>query len=236
MQCPRCFWLDVRLKIKRPSSPPFNINKAVDEAFKNEFDYYRAKGEPHPLMAEAGVEAIPFAHDDLDKWRHNFTGVTTLHKPTNLHIFGAVDDVWVDPDGRLIVVDYKATAKADPVKELKEPGSWHDMYRHQMEIYQWLLSQNGFDVSSTGYFVYTTAPSKPDKFDNVIQFETHVFPHHGSFDWVEDTILKMKACMDSHAMPPVGDAAMGGPCEHCMYAKARTELTLKDLQAKKAKA
>jgi hypothetical protein len=27
MQCPRCFWLDVRLKIKRPDGPPFNINK-----------------------------------------------------------------------------------------------------------------------------------------------------------------------------------------------------------------
>ncbi|MCA9330587.1 hypothetical protein KC957_00940, partial [Candidatus Saccharibacteria bacterium] len=24
MQCPRCFWLDARLKIKRPSGPPFN--------------------------------------------------------------------------------------------------------------------------------------------------------------------------------------------------------------------
>ena len=36
-QCPRCFWLDARLKIKRPSSPPFNINKAIDELFKKEF-------------------------------------------------------------------------------------------------------------------------------------------------------------------------------------------------------
>ena len=34
MQCPRCFWLDTRLKIKRPDGPPFNINKAIDELFK----------------------------------------------------------------------------------------------------------------------------------------------------------------------------------------------------------
>ncbi|HEY5442248.1 MAG TPA: hypothetical protein VIJ68_01780, partial [Candidatus Saccharimonadales bacterium] len=34
MQCPRCFWLDARLKIGRPSSPPFNINKTIDELFK----------------------------------------------------------------------------------------------------------------------------------------------------------------------------------------------------------
>lgn len=228
-QCPRCFWLDVRLKISRPSSPPFNINKAIDELFKKEFDYYRKKGEPHPLMVEAEVNAIPFEHEDLDTWRANFTGVSMLHKPTNLHIFGAVDDVWVDDKGKLMVVDYKATAKAEPVKALREKGSWHDMYRRQMEVYQWLLSQNGFDVSPTGYFVYATGSWDKDKFGNIVEFETHVFPHEGDFSWVEQTIINMKQVMDSDDMPEVGTAAMGGPCEHCTYARKRTELTLKHL-------
>lgn len=234
MQCPRCFWLDGRLKISRPSGPPFNINKAIDELFKKEFDYYRAKGEPHPLMVEAGVTAVPFAHDDLDKWRHNFTGVSTLHQPTNLHIYGAVDDVWVGPDGKLIVVDYKATAKAEPVKSLQKEGTWHDTYRRQMEIYQWLLSQNGFDVSDTGYFVYATASSNGDKFDNIIEFETHVFPHKGTRDWVEDVILQMKKCLDSEDMPAVGRQVMkpDEPCEYCTYAKNRTELTLNHMKKK----
>src|SRR4051812_15949872 len=93
-QCPRCFWLDARLKISRPSSPPFNINKAIDELFKKEFDVYRIKGEPHPIMLDNQLKAVPFQHSDLDKWRHNFTGVVTLHEPTNLHVFGAIDDVW----------------------------------------------------------------------------------------------------------------------------------------------
>src|SRR3954470_7474180 len=69
MQCPRCFWLDVRLKITRPSSPPFNINKTIDELFKKEFDRYREKGEPHPLITEFEIDAIPYAHKDLDQWR-----------------------------------------------------------------------------------------------------------------------------------------------------------------------
>ena len=38
INCPSCFWLDRRLKISRPSSPPFQINKAVDELYKKEFD------------------------------------------------------------------------------------------------------------------------------------------------------------------------------------------------------
>lgn len=232
MQCPRCFWLDVRFKIKRPSSPPFNINKAIDELFKKEFDVYRKKGEPHPLMKDNQIKAIPFKHKDLDKWRANFTGVTHLHEATNLHIFGAVDDVWIDENGNLIVVDYKATAKAEPVKSLGEEGSWQDMYRRQMEIYQWLLKQNGFGVNDTGYFVYATGTWDREGFNNIVEFETHVIPHTGKSDWVDKTIKEMKKVMDSDEMPKVGTAAMGGPCEYCEYAKSRTDITIKAIQNK----
>ena len=79
MQCPRCFWLDARLKITRPSGPPFNINKAIDELFKKEFDHYRALQKPHPIMSSNQVNAVPFHHNDLNKWRTNFTG---WHTPT----------------------------------------------------------------------------------------------------------------------------------------------------------
>lgn len=233
IQCPRCFWLDVRMKITRPSSPPFNINKAIDELFKKEFDRYRAEAKPHPLMLDSQIKAIPFQHKDLDTWRYNFTGVTTLHAATNLHIFGAVDDIWVNDEGELMVVDYKATAKDVPVTALKPEGSWHDMYRRQMEVYQWLLRQNGFKVSDTGYFVYATGRQDLDGFNNKVEFHTYVFPHHGNSDWVDQTIKDMKACMDSDVMPPVGTAAMGGPCEFCTYAKARTELTLNALKERK---
>ncbi|MCA9328617.1 hypothetical protein KC959_02510, partial [Candidatus Saccharibacteria bacterium] len=74
-QCPRCFWLDVRLKIKRPGSPPFNINKAIDELFKKEFDVHRAAGTPHPIMKDNQIKAVPFKHKDMDTWRENFVGI-----------------------------------------------------------------------------------------------------------------------------------------------------------------
>ncbi len=235
MQCQRCFWLDVRLKIKRPSSPPFNINKAIDELFKKEFDVYRKKAEPHPLMSDNNIKALPYQHNELDKWRENFVGIVHLHEATNLHVFGAVDDIWVDSEDSLIVVDYKATAKDTPVTALGAEGGWQDMYRRQMEIYQWLLRKNGFKVSDTGYFVYATGTTDRDGFNNKIDFETYVFPHHGNSDWVDQTILDMKKCMDDDDMPAVGVSAMGGECEHCAYARARTTLTLDSLRKKTKK-
>ena len=127
-QCPRCFWLDVRLKITRPNSPPFNINKAIDELFKKEFDIHRAAGTQHPLQVKFKIDAKPYVHADIDTWRENFVGVSTVHEPTNLHVFGAVDDVWINSDDELIVVDYKATAKDKEITSLGPVGGWQDAW------------------------------------------------------------------------------------------------------------
>ncbi len=225
-QCPRCFWLDVRLKITRPSSPPFNINKAIDELLKKEFDSYRLKNEPHPWMIENQIKAVPMQHNDLETWRHNFTGVFTLHEPTNLHVFGAIDDLWVDQEGKLIVVDYKATAKN---KEVSIDSEWQMSYKRQLEVYQWLLRENGFEVSDTGYFVYTNGHMDMDGFFNKVEFTTKIIPYEGSADWVDPTLRAMKQCMDGD-MPEVGRAAMGGECDFCSYARSRTQLTLNELK------
>lgn len=227
MQCPRCFWLDARLKISRPSSPPFNINKAIDELFKKEFDTYRLKGQPHPIMVEYAIEAVPFAHADLNKWRENFTGVAALHEPTNFHVFGAIDDVWTNPAGELIVVDYKATAKD---RDVSIDSDWQISYKRQLEVYQWLLRQNGFKVSDTGYFVYTNGRFDLDGFNDRMEFRTRLIPYKGSDRWIEPVLERMKACLESDDMPPIGEAAMGGPCDFCSYARARTELTLQHLK------
>lgn len=230
MQCPRCFWLDVRLKVTRPSSPPFNINKTIDELFKREFDQHRLAGTPHPIMTANQLSGVvPFAHKDLDVWRENFTGVVSLHEPTNLHVFGAIDDVWVNEAGELMVVDYKATSKD---REVGIDSGWQISYKRQVETYQWLLRQNGFTVSDTAYFVYTNARLDADGFGDTLQFKTKLIPYRGNAAWVEPTLVKMKACMEADVMPPVGDHIMGGPCEFCTYARARTELTLQAVQAK----
>ncbi len=221
-QCPRCFWLDTRLKITRPQGPPFNINKTIDELFKKEFDSYRSQKKPHPLMVEYGVQAIPFAHDDLDTWRENFVGVVAIHKSTNLHVFGAVDDIWVNEAGELIVVDYKATSKD---REVGIDSDWQIAYKRQMEVYQWLLRQNGFAVNDTGYFVYTNGRMDLDGFNDRVEFKTKIIPYTGNASWIEPTLQDMKKCLEGD-MPPIGVAAMGGDCDFCTYARQRTQLTV----------
>jgi CRISPR/Cas system-associated exonuclease Cas4 (RecB family) len=229
-QCPRCFWLDARLKVKRPSGPPFQINKAIDELYKKEFDEFREKKKPHPIMTNNGLKALPYQHEKMDEWRNNFTGVAYLHKPTNLHIFGAVDDVWMEDDtAKLIVVDYKATSKN---AEITIDADWQISYKRQMEIYQWLLRQNGFEVSDDGYFVYANARMDVDAFGDRLEFVTKLIKYVGDDSWVEKTIFDIKDCLDGD-LPEVGTAAMGGECDFCSYAKARTQMTIDALNGSK---
>ena len=141
IDCPRCFYLDRRLGIARPPGFPFNLNSAVDTLLKKEFDAYRQRGEPHPLMSGAGLNAVPHAHPQLDTWRMNFKGVRTLHQGTGFELFGAIDDLWRDlATGELIVADYKATSKDT---EVTLDADWQDGYKRQMEFYQWLTRNCG---------------------------------------------------------------------------------------------
>lgn len=229
VECPRCFWLAERLKIRRPDTPPFQINKAIDELLKKEFDSYRKKGQPHPWMVEIGLAAVPFAHDRLDDWRHNFTGVQVLYEPANLLITGAVDDIWVTTDDELIVVDYKATAKDKDITDLDPPGGWHDAYRRQMEVYQWLLRRNGFKVSDIGYFVYANGQLREKAFKNSVKFVTRVFPYKGNDEWVEPTLIKIKQCLESD-MPAMGSGQLGQGCGYCSYTEQRLRLAFTELK------
>lgn len=211
LECPRCLYLDRRLGIGRPPGFPFTLNAAVDYLLKKEFDIHRAEGSAHPLMKTYGIEAVPFAHEKMDEWRENFKGVGFLHRPTNLFIFGAVDDIWINDKKELIVVDYKATSTRGGVDINAE---YRDSYKRQMEIYTWLLRQNGFKVSDTGYFVYANGDKDKKAFDGKLEFKVEIIPYTGDDSWVEGTIMDAHKCL-SGEIPK-----SSGKCEHCFYREA----------------
>lgn len=216
-ECPRCFYIDNKLGVKRVPGFPFSINSAVDHLLKQEFDSYRVKNEQHPLQKEYGIDVRPMSHKELDEWRRNFGGIRFLHKPTDFLVTGAIDDLWINKRGEYIVVDYKATAKDEAVKALDK--EWQDGYKRQMEVYQWLLRQNGLKVSNIGYFVYCTGKMDRQAFDKRIDFDVNLIEHKGDDSWVEKTLFEIKKCLESKAVPKSGKQ-----CDWCAYWNARREL------------
>lgn len=209
LRCPRCFYLDRRLGVDAPPGYPFSLNAAVDHLLKKEFDAHRARGVAHPLMKAYGLKAIPFKHQDLEKWRDNFAGIEYLHPATNLLITGAIDDLWQNEKGELLVVDYKATSKDE---EVTLDAEWQKGYKNQMEIYQWLFRQNNFKVSSTGYFVYVNGRRDAAAFDARLEFDLKLIPYQGDDAWVAPVLLKVKECLMAE-VPPEADSN----CDFCLY-------------------
>jgi CRISPR/Cas system-associated exonuclease Cas4 (RecB family) len=216
IECPRCFYLDRRLGVGRPPGFPFNLNSAVDTLLKSEFDSYRVLGEPHPIMTENGLSAVPMRHLSLNEWRENFKGIRYLDKQKNIEFFGAIDDLWLDTRSeQAIVVDYKATSKAG---EVSLDAKWQNGYKRQMEFYQWLLRKNGLDVSDTGYFVYTNGLRDLPAFENRLEFKTKLIPYTGSDNWIDSVITEIHHLLELDEIPT--------PTQECNYCKYVEDLRL----------
>lgn len=212
LECPRCFYLDKKLGIRRPGMPGFALNSAVDTLLKKEFDLLRKKKEKHQLMIKYQIDAIPYDHPDLFIWRDDINkkkGITFIHKPTNLEITGIVDDVWVNSKDELIIVDYKSTSTSVKI-DLND--KYKQGYKRQIEIYQWIFAQKGFKVSKTSYFVYANASKNRDKFDARLEFDLEIIPYIGNYDWVEPVIYQIREVLDKDEVPPLNKE-----CQYCNF-------------------
>ena len=216
INCPRCFYLDRRLGTGQPPGYPFALNSAVDNLLKNEFDNYRRLKKPHPLMIEAGLDAVPFEHEKLSEWRDSLrAGVTYLDKNTNLNITGGIDDVWINSKGELIVVDYKSTSKN---QELTLDADWQIAYKRQIEMYQWLFRKNGFKVNPTAYFVYCNGLANKEAFNKKLEFDIYMLSYKGDDSWIDQTIIDIHNCLCSDTIPKPNRE-----CDYCAYRYAASK-------------
>lgn len=212
VECPRCFYLDRRLGVSRPSMPSFTLNNAVDTLLKNEFDLLRKNGEAHELMKQYGIDAVPFKHPEFHLWRDDvrkYEGASILYKPVNFIVCGIIDDIWINHREELLVVDYKATSTTYAIS-LED--KYKQGYKRQMEVYQWIFRQKGFTVADVGYFVFANAGRNRPKFDGRLEFELSIIPHRGDTTWIEPTLKEIKKVLMSDTLPPPKES-----CEHCNY-------------------
>ncbi|MFN5010890.1 MAG: PD-(D/E)XK nuclease family protein [Gammaproteobacteria bacterium] len=201
---------------------PLTLAVATDALLKKEFDGVRDAKAIHPLWERFGLPYIAYEHPDLETWRNiRRGGIRATHPGTGYIVYGAVDDVWLNPNtGQLVIVDYKSTSKKeDPTLE----GGVGDSYKRQLEIYQWIFRLAGHNVSPTGYFLYVNG-LKDGKFfsKNLVgnmRFKTTLVAHEGDDSWVEPTIQAVVNCFSAEELP-----LKGNDCDTCRYVSGRREL------------
>ena len=217
IKCPLCFYLKEKHNIDPPSTPRFNINMRVDNLLKEEFDELRVKGEPHPIFKEYNLNFVPYNGLDpetLKKYRFNRSGVRAKSKKTGIEIFGALDDLWLNKDtDEIVVLDYKATSNKKLEDYTSSDKHYHKSYLRQLDFYAYLLKLNDFKVHDTGYWLICNAQDESQKtFNKKVNFKTTLLPYKLNTDYIEDTLVELKACLDSEKMPN-----SGSDCDNCRW-------------------
>ena len=159
--CPRCFYFQVKEGIRRPQGIPMPLYTKMDLLIKDYFDGFRSQGLLPPQL-EGLVEGRLFDNQDvLRKWRNWRTGLSFIDKNAGAKIVSALDDCLVSEDGRFLPLDYKSKG------EIRDDS--HVFHQRQLDIYTWLLDENGYPAKDVGYLVFF-APQEVRN-DNTIKFD-----------------------------------------------------------------
>lgn len=211
--CPRCFYLDVFMKVSRPPTFPLNLNNAVDLLIKKEFDEYRNQQTPHPIQKGIAAGFIASNHPMLNTWRTLKLGGLTYYNPKhNCTYYGIIDDLWVNEKNQYVIVDYKSTAKEKPVVELP---SWGEGYKRQLSFYNYLLRKNGLKTVNFGFFVYATAITSKNHFNNELKFSTNLIKEEIDDTWTEPVLDEIQSLLKNNIIPDKNKN-----CNHCLYTES----------------
>ena len=216
--CPRCFYKNIKLGLREPSSPGWAINSAVDSLLKKEMDFCRKEDRPHAVFKENNLNIKPFKHEDLEIWQNSFKGIQFLDKEHNFLLYGGVDDIMVNEDDELVVIDFKATAKAANIVSSSDVYGNGESYKRQLEIYSWLLQKNDFDVSSTGYLMYYNGDASKPHLGQEMYFRRTLVPFELDTEWIAPMISKMHECLQLDKMPSEYE------CDECLYIETAYKL------------
>lgn len=210
VDCPRCFWLQVVKKIKRPDGVFPSLPSGMDKILKEHFDRFMEQGKLPPELHMNGLSHYKLFDDKalLKRWRNNLQGIEYVDPATNVLLHGAVDNILVK-EKKLVILDYKT--RGYPVKE-----DTHEHYILQMQLYAYLLGKNGYAVEEYAYLLFYY-PNRVLETGEVV-FDTHlkkieVVPEEG-----EKVFKDAIACLLEEE-PPRPDEE----CSYCHLAKGMSE-------------
>ncbi len=229
MFCRRCFYVKNRFNVKPPQldSEFFGLANVVDKLRKQEADFCRTYQITLSIMQRNNVDAIPFDDEDksVETWRKPFYqggGITFHDLNSEFYLNGSIDDVFVNEDGNLSIVEFKSTVAKS--REEINKGKGFAVNELQVSFYTWLLKNNGYDVHSQGYLIYSSAYDKAldyYPFQNKMYFKSLMFAVDIDFDAIEKILNEMAQCLAMDE-PPAFEKGWNGVirCQTCRYYKA----------------
>ncbi len=139
LDCPRCFWLYVNKGIRRPSIPVATITTGLDRVIKEYFNLYRAKGILPPLL-ENKLPGKLISNLPKKGW------LEFMDNKIEVTLGGYLDECLDLGNNFYAALDHKTRGS--------KPENIHKAHQFQMDVYTFLLEQNGFPTKRLAYLVY----------------------------------------------------------------------------------
>ena len=136
MDCPRCFWLHMIKKIKRPMGPMSSIPIKMDSIIKHYFNRYREQGILPPIIVGQIEGKLAL---DMPK-------TLKLEMEDGITLWGRPDDYFELSDGSIVAFDHKTKSK--------EPEDVHRSYQLQLDFYSFLLKNLDYKTTDIGFLAY----------------------------------------------------------------------------------
>jgi len=134
--CPRCFWLHMVTKIKRPMGPMSSIPIKMDSIIKKYFNKYRDLGKLPPII-----------EGKVTGWLAVGMPKTLKHEMNNgITVWGRPDDYLKLEDSNIVAFDHKTKSKA--------PEKVHSSYQLQLDTYSFLLKNMGYNTTNKAYLAF----------------------------------------------------------------------------------
>ncbi len=166
MECPKCFWCQKIKGIHRPKQN-FALQNNFDRIIKSYFDKFRGLDKLPPEI-DGKVEGKLFNNLELlNKWQNALKPALVYTHPqySNFSLAGGLDDC-LKQDDFYIPIDFKTTGSSS-FQENSEK-----YYQHQLDIYNFLLENNGYKTKGLAYLIYY----KPEEVvgEGIIKFQIMV--------------------------------------------------------------
>ena len=179
-ECPRCFWLHIVKKIKRPRIPIAGIVMRMDSLIKKYFEKYRKLEKLPPIienkingkLAKNMPSTLSFAKDDI----------VLIGKP----------DEFIEQDGKIVSLDHKTKSK--PPKET------HASHQLQLDVYSYLLKMNNYKTTDKGFLAYYY-PCEDCELHEGLSIDCKVVEVKTNIARVEKLLEKAKAILKMEKVP-----------------------------------
>jgi hypothetical protein len=206
IDCPRCFWLQMKQGIKRPEAPMSTVPNGLDLALKWYFDRYRnSQGLPPILQGKMEGSLVP-DQDEISKFRSHSFGF--WEDSLDAGFYGMLDECVIEQGKLYAPLDHKT--RGFPPKET------HEAYIRQVSAYALMLRRNGYPTSASAYLVYYYPLRESDSLHNGFPFAVEVRRVATEPDQIYRVFVNAVGVLRSQVCPQARKT-----CAYCGYIEQR---------------